>query len=97
MTAIINCTIILRDHFIPDGIVITDGDKIVDFGEARRVAIPEGCEIIDAEGLYERKSDDWVFIDWSTFDSNGPICAEQMLLARAYESFAKCAAVLGDT
>ena len=52
---------------------------------------------LDAEGLYERKSDDWVFIDWSTFDSNGPICAEQMLLARAYESFAKCAAVLGDT
>ncbi|MBO5375050.1 MAG: alpha-rhamnosidase [Clostridia bacterium] len=49
------------------------------------------------DGMYERKSDDWVFIDWSTFDSNGPICAEQMLLARAYECLAKCAEVVGDT
>lgn len=52
---------------------------------------------LDSEGLYERKGDDWVFIDWSTFDPNGPICAEQMLLARAYESLAKCASLVGDT
>ena len=52
---------------------------------------------LDSDGLYERKSDDWVFIDWSTFDSNGPMCAEQMLLARAYESLAKCARAIGDT
>ncbi len=51
---------------------------------------------LDNDGMYERKSDDWVFIDWSTFDSNGPMCAEQMLLARAYESFAKCADLIGD-
>ena len=46
--------------------------------------------------MYERKRDDWVFIDWSTFDSNGPMCAEQMVLCRAYESLGRCASVLGD-
>ncbi len=51
---------------------------------------------LDKDGMYERKSDDWVFIDWSTFDSNGPMCAEQMLLARAYECMAKCASLNGD-
>ena len=51
---------------------------------------------LDSDGMYERRADDWVFIDWSTFDSNGPICAENMLLARAYESVAKCAEVVGD-
>ena len=51
---------------------------------------------LDKDGMYERKADDWVFIDWSTFDSNGPICAENMLLARAYESVAKCAELVGD-
>ena len=52
MTAIINCTLIMRDHFIPDAVIIFDGEKIVDFGEAKKVAVPEGCEIVDAEGNY---------------------------------------------
>lgn len=51
---------------------------------------------LDEDGMYLRKSDDWVFIDWSAFDSNGPICAEQMLLAHAYECLAKCASLAGD-
>ncbi len=51
---------------------------------------------LDKSKMYERKSDDWVFIDWSTFDSNGPMCAEQMLLCRAFECVGKCASVLGD-
>lgn len=51
----------------------------------------------DEKGMYERKPDDWVFIDWSTFDSNGPMCAEQLLLCRAYECLGKCASLIGDT
>ena len=47
--------------------------------------------------MYKRLPDDWVFIDWSRFDSNGPMCAEQMLLCRAYECISKCASALGDT
>ncbi|MBO5313300.1 MAG: hypothetical protein J6B29_04975 [Clostridia bacterium] len=48
------------------------------------------------DGMFERKSDDWVFMDWSTFDSNGPICAEQMLLCKAYKSLSLCASLVGD-
>lgn len=48
---------------------------------------------LSKDGMFERKQGDWVFIDWSTFDSSGPICAEQILLARAYESMAECAAL----
>ena len=39
MTAIINCTLIMRDHFIPDAIIITDGEfnilKTIIGGEIR--------------------------------------------------------------
>ncbi len=50
------------------------------------------------DGLYERRNGDWVFIDWSThFDrDSGPLCAEQMLLCRAYDCMKKCAKLLGD-
>lgn len=52
---------------------------------------------LDTDGMYKRQPDDWVFIDWSTFDSNGPMCAENMLLARAYEVTEKYATLVGDS
>lgn len=52
MKAIINATLVMRDHFIPNAVLIMDEGKIVDFGEARKTAIPENAEIIDAKGLY---------------------------------------------
>ena len=42
----------MRDHFIPDAVLLIEDGKIADFGEARKLAIPEGAEIIDAEGAY---------------------------------------------
>lgn len=53
---------------------------------------------LDGDGLYEKRRGDWVFVDWSTFfdKDSGPICAEQMLLCHAYDSMAKCAALLED-
>ena len=42
----------MRDHFIPDGVLIIEDGVIVDFGEARATELPDGCEIIDAGGLY---------------------------------------------
>ena len=70
MKAIINATLIMRDHFIPDGIVLVENGKIVDFGEMRKLPVPEDAEIIDAEGLYvgpgfidiHTHSDGYVFI-----------------------------------
>lgn len=52
MTAIINATLVMRDHFIPDAVLFYEDGRIIDFGEMRRKAVPEGCDVIDAEGLY---------------------------------------------
>ena len=52
MTAIINATLVMRDHLIPNGVLLMENGKIVKFGESRKMEIPEGCQIIDAEGKY---------------------------------------------
>ena len=52
MTAIINATLVMRDHLIPNGVLLMEGGKITAFGESRKMQIPEGCEIIDAEGKF---------------------------------------------
>ena len=53
---------------------------------------------LTADGLYEKRGGDWVFVDWAEhFDKDsGPICAEQMLLCRAYECAEHCAVLLDD-
>ena len=52
MIAIKNATLVMRDHLIPDAVLFIENDVITGFGEMRNTPIPEGCEIIDAEGLY---------------------------------------------
>ena len=52
MKAIVNTKLLLEDAVIWDGAITFDGDKIVEVGAASDVKIPEGCEIIDAGGLY---------------------------------------------
>ena len=52
MTAIINATLVMKDHLITDGVLLYEDGKIVDFGEKRNMVLPEGCETIDAEGLF---------------------------------------------
>lgn len=52
MIAIINAILVMRDHLIPDGALLIEDGKIHSFGEMRRFDIPEGIQIIDAEGAY---------------------------------------------
>ena len=52
MTAIINATLVMRDHLIPEAALLIEDGVIHSFGEMRTFAVPEGCEIIDAEGLF---------------------------------------------
>jgi len=52
MTAIINATLVMRDHLIPNAALLIEDGKIHSFGEMRKFSVPEGCEIIDAEGLF---------------------------------------------
>ena len=52
MKAIKNATLIMKDHLIPEAVLFMEDGKITGFGEMRTTLIPEGCEMIDAEGLY---------------------------------------------
>lgn len=52
MTAIINATLVMKDHFIPNGVLLIEDGKIVKFGEKRLLSVPEGAEVIDADGLW---------------------------------------------
>ncbi|MBR6765433.1 MAG: amidohydrolase family protein, partial [Clostridia bacterium] len=52
MKAIINATVVLRDHYIPNGVILIEDGVIKDFGEARKLPVPKNAEIIDAKGLY---------------------------------------------
>ena len=52
MKAIINADLVMRDHFINDAVLFIEDGKIAGYGEMWNTEIPEGCEIIDAEGEY---------------------------------------------
>lgn len=67
MKAIINGTLVLHDHYIPNGVVLMKDGVIVDFGRMKDIQIPEGTEIIDAEGQYVAPG----FVDIHTHASGG--------------------------
>ena len=50
MLAIIHAELVLPDRLIPDATVLCEDGVILDFG--KNLAVPEGAEIVDAEGLY---------------------------------------------
>ena len=52
MVAIINATLVMRDHLIDDAVIWMEDGKIQGFGEMRNTPVPEGCEVIDAQGAY---------------------------------------------
>lgn len=52
MIAIVNAELIMKDHLIPEAVLFIEDGKISGFGEMRNMTIPEGCEIIDAQGAY---------------------------------------------
>lgn len=52
MKAIVNTKLILEDGIIFDGVITYENGRIVSLGKAGEVEIPEGAEILDAQGLY---------------------------------------------
>ena len=52
MLAIINAELVMHNHFIPEAVLFVENGLITGFGEMRNTPIPEGCEILDAEGAY---------------------------------------------
>ena len=80
MIAIKNATLVMKDHYIPDAVLLIEGDKIVDFG--KKLPIPEGCEVIDAEGLYVGPGliDIHTHADGETYFHEDPIKCSRTLL-----------------
>lgn len=52
MIAIINAVLVMKDRLIPKAVLLIEDGKIAGFGEMRKMSIPKGCEIIDADGAY---------------------------------------------
>jgi len=52
MLAIINAELVMKDHLIPEAVVFVEDGIITGYGEMRNTPIPEGCEVIDAQGAY---------------------------------------------
>ena len=52
MIAIKNAVLVMKDHLIPEAVLFVENGLIAGFGEMRSTPIPEGCEVIDAEGLF---------------------------------------------
>ena len=83
MKAIINAELVMRNHTIPEAVLFMEDGIITGFGEMRNTPIPEGCEIIDAQGLYVGPG----FVDIHTHAGGGkwfyehPIEAAQANLA----------------
>ncbi len=50
---------------------------------------------LDGEGFVVKRPGDWIFIDWHSFDKDGPLCAEQILLWQTHRVMAKFADLLG--
>lgn len=50
MLAIINATIVTENHYIPEGTILIENERIVDFG--RKLQVPEGATVVDAGGNY---------------------------------------------
>ena len=82
MTAIINAILVMKDHYIPDAMLLMEDGKIVNFGPAKKLSVPEGCEVIDAEGLYVGPGliDIHTHADGETYFHDDPVkCSETLL------------------
>lgn len=56
----------------------------------------ELCEKqLEEHGFIIGREKDWIYIDWADLDKDGPLCAEQMLLAQCWKVMADMSRVLG--
>lgn len=79
MLAIKNAVLVMRDHLIPQAVLFIEGERIAGFGEMRSTPIPDGCEVIDAEGLFVGPGfvDIHTHSDGRVFFQDDPVTAAQ--------------------
>ena len=77
--AIVNTTIVMQDHLIPNGTILIEDGKIVDFG---RKIPTDGIECIDAKGGYTGPGliDIHTHADGDTFFTEDPAKVARRLL-----------------
>ncbi len=82
MTAIINAVLVMKDHYIPDGILLIEDGRIAECGSTRDISVPDGCMIIDAQGFYVGPGliDIHTHADGNTCFHDDPVkCSEALL------------------
>ncbi|MBQ4118991.1 MAG: amidohydrolase family protein [Clostridia bacterium] len=52
MLAIINAQIVLENEILENGVLLVEDGKILNYGKAYDIEVPNGAEIFDANGLY---------------------------------------------
>ena len=52
MLAVVNATLVMKDHYIPDATLLIENGRIRAFGPSRSLPIPEACDRLDAQGLF---------------------------------------------
>ncbi len=52
MTAIRNAKVVLENGILYDGVILTEGDRIIAVGDASEVKIPDDAQCVDAKGSY---------------------------------------------
>ena len=80
LKAIINATLVMPDHYIPNASLVIEDDRIIDFG--KKIEIPEGAEIIDAGGNFVGPGliDIHTHADGDTFFFEDPVkCSETLI------------------
>ena len=80
LKAIINATLVMPDHYIPNASLIIEDDRIIDFG--KKIEIPSGAEVIDAGGNFVGPGliDIHTHADGDTFFFEDPVkCSETLI------------------
>ncbi|MFA7637138.1 MAG: amidohydrolase family protein [Monoglobales bacterium] len=80
LKAIINATLVMPDHYIPNATLIIEDDKIIDFG--KKLEVPVGAEIIDAGGNFVGPGliDIHTHADGDTFFFEDPVKCSRTLI-----------------
>lgn len=80
MLAIIHATLVMEDHLVPDGYVLTDRGTILEAGPMQNKPFPRSCEVLDAGGLFLGPG----LVDIHTHAGNRVDFLEDPLRAAAY-------------
>ena len=78
MQFITNANLILEDKILPDAVLVTEGARIVDFGQ--QISVPAEASVIDAKGLFLAPG----FVDIHVHGCMGKHTCLQPLEAAAY-------------